>query len=129
MLTSPNFLRPGVVGGFILALVPGLVPTVSIGALFAQGTLYRPGSAPVLAAAPASQFSYLGYNSSTGFYWTTNPAGVTAGDAVLGWVETNGTDLIAVSNQSIAFAAAATTTGATDGGTSGGRTWGGGVSG
>lgn len=79
----------------------GLTPTLSIGALFAQGVLYQPATAPVLPAAPSSRFSFLGYNSSTGFYWTTNPAGNTAGDAVLGWVVTNATDILQASNQNI----------------------------
>ncbi len=87
----------------------GLTPSISIGALFAQGTLYQPATAPVLTAAPASQYSYLAYNSTAGFYWTTNPAGTAAGDAVVGWVVTNSTDLVAASNQDIRITAGGST--------------------
>ncbi len=79
----------------------GLTPALTVGALWAQGTAWVPTSAPVVSAAPASQFSYLGYNSSTGLYWTTNEAGNTAGDAILGWVETDASDIIAASLQDI----------------------------
>ena len=103
-LAPPNFPRPGVVGGFTLQLVAGLTPVLSIGALFAQGALWLPTFAPAVPAAPASQYSYLAYNSTGGLYWTTNPAGATAGDAVLGWVLTDATDLVMVSGQDIPIA-------------------------
>lgn len=103
----------------MLGLAAGLVPQLSIGALFAQGVLWQPGAGPVVPAAPASQFSYLGYNSSTGLYWTVNPDGDTAGDAVLGWVETDATDLIAVSNQQILVAASDSSSGGSGAGSSG----------
>jgi hypothetical protein len=81
----------------------GLTPALSVGALFAQGTAWIPGTPPSVPAAPTNQFSYLGYNDNLGIglYWTTNPLGNTAGDAVLGWVSTNATDIIAASFQNV----------------------------
>lgn len=116
MIIAPNFRRPGVIAGFSLLLQAGLVPLLSTGLLFAQGTVWMPITAPVPPAAP-NGFSYLAYNSSTGLYWTVNPAGTAAGDAVLGWAVTDGTNLLAVSCQSIATpaAVAAGTTGSTSG--------------
>lgn len=84
----------------------GLVPSLSLGVLFAQGTIWQPATVPTVSAAPTNQFSYLAYNSTTGLYWTTNPAGTTAGDAVLGWVVTNGTDILGASNQDVPVAPA-----------------------
>jgi hypothetical protein len=120
MVIAPNFLRPGVVAGFALTLPgSGLTPGLQRGVLFAQGTMYQPGSDPASPAAPASGFHYLGYNTSTGLYWTVNPAGDTAGDAVLGWAQAGVSDLIAVSAQTVAVVAVASTALATTTGTIG----------
>jgi hypothetical protein len=58
---------------------------------------------------------YLAYNTTAGLYWTGNQNGDNAGDAVLGWAETNATDLIAVSNQVIATVADAASTSSSSG--------------
>jgi hypothetical protein len=116
MIIPPNFARPGVIAGFALTLpASGLVPTLGLGALVAQGTLWVPVSAPAVPAATVSAFRYLAYNISTGLYWTSNPAGTTAGDAVLGWAEANATDLIAVSNQFVQVGTVAASSGGTSG--------------
>jgi hypothetical protein len=87
----------------------GLLPSLTRGVLFAQGTMWRPATPPTVAAAPTSQLSFLAYNSTAGLYWTTNPAGTTAGDAVLGWVLTNATDIVAASSQNILVASVSPT--------------------
>jgi len=97
----PNFERPGVVAGFALGLGAGLSPTLSKGVLFAQGVIYRPGAAPSLPEAPASQQSWLFYNSIAGFYWLNNKVPALADDAMLGWAVTSADAVIAVSAQSI----------------------------
>jgi hypothetical protein len=115
LMTAGMFCAPGIASVISTTIATGvygagsgLVPSLSIGALFAQGTLWRPASAAAVPAAPANQFSYLAYNSTSGLYWTTNPAGTTAGDAVLGWVTTNSADLLAASDQNILVGGAAT---------------------
>jgi len=45
-LAAPTFPRDGVAGGFILDEGAGLVPSISLGVLFAQGTMYRPSPQP-----------------------------------------------------------------------------------
>lgn len=84
------------------------VPDITIGVLFAQGTMYAPTLPPVLPAAPAptggalSLQSWLWYNSSTGFYWSSSSSTpTTAGDAALGWVATNATGIAANSTRRI----------------------------
>lgn len=129
MIVPPNFARPGVIGGFAMSLpVSGLAIDIDRGALFAQGTLYRPGGPQTLPNAPANQWSVLGYNSGTGWYWTNSWAPVTAGDALLGWALADATDVIAVSNQSVAVGAVSTGSSSGAGGTalpgSGGATYG-----
>jgi hypothetical protein len=53
---------------------------------------------PTLPAAPASAQSWLFYNSTSGFYWAASKTPTTAGDAFLGWVVTNATQVIAWSS-------------------------------
>jgi|SRR5665213_93171 len=97
------------VGGF--GTGTGLSPALSLGALFAQGLLWRPSSQPAVPPAPANAYAYLGYNSTSGLYWTANPAGDNAGDAVLGWVRTSTGDILAASMQNVPVAAAQTSGG------------------
>ena len=78
-----------------------LIPAVSRGVLFAQGTLYRPAVPPTLPAAPASQQSWLYYNSGTGWYWGNTPMPTTFDDACVGWVVCNATSVIAFSSRKI----------------------------
>jgi hypothetical protein len=86
----------GLVSGFVLSTSSTLVPGITSGVLFAQGTDYAPASAPTLGPAPASQTSYLFYNSTNGFYYQTGAVGAQAGDALLGVVTTNATTVVAV---------------------------------
>ncbi|HET7213638.1 MAG TPA: hypothetical protein VFL79_08620 [Terriglobia bacterium] len=86
----------GVASGFTLATSATLVPGLSTGALYAQGLRYAPGSAPALAAAPASSTSYLFYNSSGGFYYNLTGAASTHGDAFIGIVVTTATAVTSV---------------------------------
>lgn len=107
MVVAGNFGRRGVVAGFALQVpTSGLAPEISKGVLFASGTLYRPGSAPTLAAAPDDALSYLGYANGTGFYWTSSAEGDDPDDAVVGWVLTDGSNVLAVSSQAVAVGAA-----------------------
>lgn len=86
----------GVVGGFTLSTSVSLIPGLTTGVLYAQGFRYAPAGAPAVAAAPASQTSYLFYNSATGFYYQIGTAGATAGDALIGQVVASGTAVTAV---------------------------------
>lgn len=86
----------GVVSGFTLSTSATLIPGLATGILYAQGKRYAPASAPALAAAPASQTSYLFYDSSSGFYYQTSAVGATLGDALIGQVVTNATAVTAV---------------------------------
>ena len=86
----------GVVSGFTLATSATLTPGLSAGALYAQGLRYAPGSAPALAAAPASSSSYLFYNSTGGFYYNLTGAASTPGDALIGIVVANATAVTSV---------------------------------
>jgi hypothetical protein len=96
---APNFERKGVIAGFVLGVGSGLAPSITKGALFAQGILYRPAEAPALPAAPAGQMSWLYYNSITGFYWQPGLGPVMADDAFLGWVLADASQVRLVSNQ------------------------------
>ncbi|KKL63302.1 hypothetical protein LCGC14_2176470, partial [marine sediment metagenome] len=83
---APNIERAGVISGFTLGIGSLLTPTISRGALFAQGTIYRPATAPTLPSAPSMQQSWLFYNSTNGFYWASAPTPADPDDAFLGWV-------------------------------------------
>jgi hypothetical protein len=85
----------GVVSGFNLGGSADLTPALSSGVLYAQGQRYAPG-APDPGAAPASQTSYLFYNSTTGFYYQAGAVGASAGDALIGTVTTNTTQVVSV---------------------------------
>jgi hypothetical protein len=91
-----DFLLFGVVSGFGLSTSVSLTPGLANGVLYAQGVRYAPVSAPDPGAAPASQSSYLFYNSTTGFYYngTTTPA--TQGDALIGTVVTDASSVTSV---------------------------------
>ena len=80
-------------------VVPSLVPLLSRGVLFAQAGMWRPASGPVVPAAPANAQSWLHYNSSTGLYWSSSAAATTSGDALIGWVVTNGTGIVLTSSR------------------------------
>ena len=95
----------GLVSGFVLSTSSTLVPGITSGVLFAQGTEYAPTSAPTLGPAPASQASYLFYNSTNGFYYQAGAVGGHAGDALVGIVTTNATTVVAVQQATTIYGA------------------------
>ena len=94
-------LADGMWTGTLVELAGGtpLVPLLSKGVLFAQGTMYRPTTAPALTAAPASQQSWLFYSSTSGFYWHSTSTPVVSDDALIGWVVANAAMIIACSSR------------------------------
>jgi hypothetical protein len=86
----------GLISGFVLSPSSTLVPGITAGILFAQGVGYAPATAPTLGPAPASQASYLFYNSVSGFYYQASAVGAHLGDALVGVVTTNTSAVIAV---------------------------------
>jgi len=78
----------GVVSGFALAMSASLTPGLSAGVLYAQGIRYAPPLPPGLGPAPASETSYLFYNSNSGFYYQSATVGANSGDALVGQVVT-----------------------------------------
>jgi hypothetical protein len=86
----------GLISGFVLSPSSSLVPGITAGVLFAQGVGYAPTTAPTLAPAPASQTSYLFYNSTSGFYYQSSAVGAQSGDALVGVVTTSASAVIAV---------------------------------
>jgi hypothetical protein len=86
----------GLISGFILSSSSTLVPGITAGVLYAQGVGYAPTAAPTLPPAPASQTSYLFYNSVSGFYYQSGAVGTTSGDALIGTVTTSSSAVIAV---------------------------------
>jgi hypothetical protein len=86
----------GLISGFVLSSSSTLVPGITAGVLFAQGVGYAPATAPTLGPAPASQTSYLFYNSVNGFYYQSSAVGAQSGDALVGLVTTSASAVIAV---------------------------------
>jgi len=107
----------GLVSGFVLSTSSTLVPGITSGALFAQGEAYAPTSAPTLGPAPATQTSYLFYNSTGGFYYQTGAVGANAGDALVGIVTTNATTVTAVQAATTIFGAVSVASSAAGNGT------------
>jgi hypothetical protein len=95
----------GLVSGFVLSPSSTLVPGITAGILYAQGAGYAAATAPTLPPAPASQTSYLFYNSVSGFYYQAGAVGATAGDALIGVVTTNASAVIAVQQATPLFGA------------------------
>jgi hypothetical protein len=95
----------GLVSGFVLSTSSTLVPGITSGVLFAQGVDYAPTSAPTLGPAPASQTSYVFYNSTNGFYYQTSAVGAHAGDALVGVVTTNASTVVAAQQATPVFGA------------------------
>jgi len=96
-------LADGMWSGTLTQLAGGtpLTPTISKGVLFAQGTMYRPGTAPALPAAPANQQSWLFYSTTSGWYWRNVPTPTVSDDACVGWVVTNASTIVALSSRRI----------------------------
>jgi len=95
----------GLISGFLLSTSSTLVPGITAGSLYAQGTGYAPATAPTLPPAPASQTSYLFYNSVSGFYYQSGAVGATAGDALIGVVTSSASAVIAVQQATPLFGA------------------------
>jgi hypothetical protein len=95
----------GLISGFLLSTSSTLVPGITAGSLYAQGTGCAPATAPTLPPAPASQTSYLFYNSVSGFYYQSGAVGATAGDALIGVVTTSASAVIAVQQATPLFGA------------------------
>jgi hypothetical protein len=102
----------GLISGFLLSTSSTLVPGITAGSLYAQGAGYAPATAPTLPPAPASQTSYLFYNSVSGFYYQSGAVGATAGDALIGVVTTNASAVIAVQQATPLFGAVSVTSSA-----------------
>jgi hypothetical protein len=95
----------GLISGFVLSPSSTLVAGITAGVLYAQGVGYAATAAPTLAPAPASQTSYLFYNSVSGFYYQSSAVGATAGDALIGSVTTSSSAVIAVQQATTLFGA------------------------
>lgn len=104
-----DFGLNGVASGFTLSTRPTLTPGLAAGVLYAQGIrLAMPlGANP--GAAPASATSYLFYNSTSGFYYSSSPVGTNAGDALIGQVVTSGSAVTAVAQATSLFGQIAAT--------------------
>jgi len=101
----------GVVSGFQLATSSSLYPGLTTGVLYANGSRYAP-TALTLNAAPASATSYLFYqqeNWPSSFYYRNVLAGLTPGDAFLGIVVTNATQVTNVTQAAALFSQIALT--------------------
>ncbi|HTS69295.1 MAG TPA: hypothetical protein VMO17_09950 [Terriglobia bacterium] len=95
----------GVVSGFQLATSNSLYPSVTSGILYANGVRYAPTSA-ALNPAPANATSYLFFqqeNWPSSYYYRSVLSSLNAGDAFLGVVVTNGTQVTSVTQASALF--------------------------
>jgi hypothetical protein len=95
----------GVVCGFRLATSNTLYPSVTSGVLYANGLRYAPTD-PTLDAAPANATSYLFYqqeNWPSSFYYQSALAALDPGDAFVGIIITNGTQVTSVTQATPLF--------------------------
>jgi hypothetical protein len=95
----------GLVSGFTLATSNTLFPGIAAGVLYANGSRYAP-TAPTLNAAPASATSYLFYqqeNWPSSYYYRSVLAALDPGDAFVGVVVTNATQVTNVTQASSLF--------------------------
>jgi len=95
----------GVVSGFQLATSNSLYPSVTNGILYANGSRYAPTD-PALDAAPANATSYLFYqqeNWPSSYYYRPVLAALNPGDAFLGVIVTNGTQVTRVTQATSLF--------------------------
>ena len=95
----------GLVSGFQLATSNCLYPSVTNGILYANGSRYAPTD-PSLDAAPASATSYLFYqqeNWPSSYYYRTVLAALNPGDAFIGVIVTNGTQVTNVTQATSLF--------------------------
>ena len=95
----------GLVSGFQLATSNSLYPGVTNGILYANGSRYAP-TAPLLGAAPANATSYLFYqqeNWPSSYYYRNVLSALNPGDAFIGMVVTNATQVISVTQATSLF--------------------------
>ena len=95
----------GVVTGFQLATSNSLYPSVTNGILYANGSRYAP-SDPALDAAPANATSYLFYqqeNWPSSYYYRPVLVALNPGDAFLGVIVTNATQVTSVTQATALF--------------------------
>jgi len=95
----------GVVSGFQLATSNTLYPSLTSGVLYASGSRYAPTN-PNTGAAPPSATSYLYYqqeNWPNSYYYRSEPSPVNAGDAFVGIVVTNATQVTSVTQATTLF--------------------------
>jgi len=95
----------GVVSGFQLAPSNSLYPSVTNGILYANGSRFAPTN-PTLNAAPVNVTSYLFYqqeNWPSSFYYRPVLAALNPGDAFIGSIVTNGTQVTNVTQATSLF--------------------------
>ena len=95
----------GLVTGFQLSTSNSLYPRVTTGILYANGSRYAPNN-PALNAAPPNMTSYLFYqqeNWPSSYYYRPSLASLNPGDAFLGVVVTNGTQVTNVTQATSLF--------------------------
>src|SRR5208283_5631522 len=95
----------GLVSGFQLATSSSLYPGIANGILYANGSRYAPTD-PALDAAPASTTSYLFYqqeNWPSSYYYRPVLAALNPGDAFIGVIVTNGTQVMNVTQATSLF--------------------------
>ena len=95
----------GVVSGFQLATSNSLYPSVTNGILYANGSRYAPNN-PALNAAPVNATSYLFYqqeNWPSSYYYRPVLAALNPGDAFVGVIVTNGTQVTNVTQATSLF--------------------------
>ena len=95
----------GLVSGFQLATSNSLYPSVTNGILYANGSRYAPTD-PTLDAAPANATSYLFYqqeNWPSSYYYRSVLAALNPGDAFIGVIVTNGTQVTNVTQATSLF--------------------------
>ncbi|MGO8792685.1 MAG: hypothetical protein ACLQVL_35585 [Terriglobia bacterium] len=95
----------GLVSGFQLATSNSLYPGVTSGILYANGSRYAPTN-PALNAAPANTTSYLFYqqeNWPSSFYYRSVLAALDPGDAFIGVIVANGTQVTNVTQATSLF--------------------------
>jgi len=95
----------GLVSGFQLATSNSLYPSVTNGILYANGMRYAPTD-PSLDAAPTNATSYLFYqqeNWPSSYYYRSVLAALDPGDAFIGVIVTNGTQVTKVTQATSLF--------------------------
>jgi hypothetical protein len=95
----------GLVSGFQLATSNTLYPGITNGVLYANGSRYAPTN-PALNAAPVNATSYLFYqqeNWPSSYYYRSVLAALDPGDAFIGVIVTNGTQVTNVTQATSLF--------------------------